>query len=204
MQVGFIARVPELDREAHGARLRRWASESCVDFCFLKGEGFMGVLRRPTTRKKFQQLLVNNLKNWHKKGELPDYVPRATYERGWVEVLTVDEYGERARKTRAYSEKVVGEVLAGVLRTVHAHIDAKLFRAKQANEKQAREEEHKKREQTKQARLLREFADYLEWQEREQPARFAEITAPGGDVDLTPALRAAIDEERAAKRRRVR
>jgi hypothetical protein len=186
MQVGFIARVPELDREAHGARLRRWASESCVDFCFLKGEGFMGVLRRPTTRKKFQQLLVNNLKNWHKKGELPDYVPRATYERGWVEVLTVDEYGERARKTRAYSEKVVGEVLAGVLRTVHAEIDRKVFWITRANEKQARE---------------KRAAD-LEVQEREQPARFAERTAPGGDVNLTQALRVEIDKQ-AAKRRRV-
>jgi hypothetical protein len=201
-QVGFIARVPELDREAHGARLRRWASESCVDFCFLKGEGFMGVLRHPTTRKKFQQLLVNNLKNWHKKGELPDYVPRATYERGWVEVLTVDEYAERAKKTRAYSEKVVGQVLADVLRTVHVHIDAKLLRAKQASEKRAREEKQEKREPAKHARLLWELADCLEMEEREQPARFAARTAPDGDVDLTPALRAAIDKH-AAKRRRV-
>jgi hypothetical protein len=197
MQAGFVANVPELDREAHGARLRQWAFESCSDFCFLKGKGFMGVLRRPTTHKKLRQLIVNNLRNWHKKGELPEYVPRATYQHGWLETLTMAEYAARARKTRAYSEKVVGEALAAVLRGVHAGIDAKLLRAQAAQQGELKQHKKQKRQE-------REWAEYCEWQEREHPTRFAERTAPGGDIELTPALRAAIDEERSEKRRRVR
>jgi hypothetical protein len=193
MQAGFVAHVPELDSEAHGARLRRWAVESCVDFCFLKGEGFMGVLRRPTTHKKLRQCLVNNLRHWHNKGELPGYVPRATYQRGWLESLTAAEYANRVKKTRAYSKKVVGAVLASVLRGVDAHIDAKGVEA------QIAEAACQKR-----VRDWKYWADYLDWQEQNQPARFAERTDPGGDVELTPALRAAIDEAGERKRRRVR
>jgi hypothetical protein len=197
MSLGFVAHVPGLDSEAHGRRLRRWALGRCSDFCFLKGEGFMGVLQRPTTHKKLRQLLVNNLRNWHKKGELPGYVPRATYTHGWLESLAPAEYAKRAKTTRAYSEKVVSAVLASVLGSVDAHIDAKVVEAQKAEA--AREHQRQKL-----VRGLKQWAEYLDWQEQNQPARFAERTGPGGDVELTPALRAAVDEARSAKRRRVR
>jgi hypothetical protein len=197
MSLGFVAHVPGLDSEARGKRLLQWASGCCSDFCFLEGEGFMGVLHRPTTHKKLRQLLVNNLRNWHKKGELPGYVPRHTNQRAWLVALAPAEYAKRAKATRAYSEKVVGAVLADMLGSVYAHIDAKAAEAQKASA--ACEHQRQKR-----VRHEKEWPVHLEWLEGNDPVRFAERTGPGGDVELTPALRAAVDEARRAKVRRVR
>jgi hypothetical protein len=113
----FLARVPELSHAAHEVQLRQWAELACVDLVFVRGWGFRGVLKKPTTLKKFQSLLVTNLKNWGKKGALPGFHARAKYERGWLQMFSVAEYLKVFTPSPChceFSRSTVDSLIAGV------------------------------------------------------------------------------------------
>ncbi len=109
----FVAHLPLLSHE-QTERVQRWARDRSVDAHIVVRDGsseLFAVFKETRNQKALQNLINTNLTNWS--------IDRPKFRRGWVEVMTLSDYLERAGPSsflHALAKRTVQTVVDAVMK----------------------------------------------------------------------------------------
>ena len=107
----FVLHLPRLSA-TQAAKVLDWIEQRCVDSHIVNvthsKDDLYAVLLEAREEKKLKNLLSTNFKNWD--------IRKPTYQRGWFEGLTVDEYLAAAEPSEGLLQLVKQTVQSAVER----------------------------------------------------------------------------------------